>query len=549
MTKSHKQAEKSQHKTVAPEHFDVIIVGGGINGAGVARDCAIRGLKVLILDKNDFAYGTSSRSTKLVHGGIRYLEHFEFKLVWEACHERKTLTQIAPQLVRVMPFIIPVYKGDKRPAWMVKLGMFLYDLMAGFKNIRWHKNLSARKILQLLPGIKKEGLKGGGIYYDCQTKDARLTLANIQDAVRHGATAKNYTEVATIRMSDEEVGAHENVLEVVCQDVLTAEKFTYTTSYIVNATGPWLDLNLAKWHLDNTKHLRLTKGIHFFIPRVADDYAILIGAQRDERVFFVIPWNDHSLVGTTDTDYKGDPDKVKVNEEDINYLLDELHRLFPDKKLSIKDVSGAYAGLRPLLHTEGVKAGAVTREYQLKETRRGNSMILSVIGGKLTTYRSLAEKVSNKIVRELRKGRTHSQTAKMRLPGSEFKEKTLAEFTHRMLKENPFLASIPTDIAANLLQTYGSDIHQVLPYLSREKAAGNAAGAAHSSQVESPSGLTRIIPEMPIVWGQLFYGIEHEYVRTAEDFINRRTELYILESAKLQQIKATIHAFISSRSK
>jgi glycerol-3-phosphate dehydrogenase len=498
-----KKSNKAEH-----EHFDVIVVGGGINGAGVARDCALRGLKVLILDKNDFASGTSSRSTKLVHGGIRYLEHFEFGLVWEACHERKILTQIAPQLVRVMPFIIPVYKGDKRPAWLVKLGMFLYDLMAGFKNIHWHKNLSAKKILKLLPGIKKEGLKGGGVYYDCQTKDARLTLANIQDAVAHSATAKNYTEVAT-------VNAHENGLEVTCQDVLTAEKFTYTTSYIVNATGPWLDINLAKWHLDNTKHLRLTKGIHFFIPKLEDKYAILIGSQRDERVFFVIPWNDHSLVGTTDTDYKGNPDNVGVEDKDIKYLLDELSRLFPDKKLSKDDVSGEYAGLRALLHTEGVKEGAVTREYKLSETRRGDSVILSVIGGKLTTYRSLAEKITNKIVRELHNGKNRSETSKMRLPGSDFKEDTLDEFIHRALKENHQLASIPRTIAENLLQTYGSAIDQVLPYLKREKTA------------EQPAGLTKIIPEMPIVWGQLYYGIEHEYIKTAEDFINRRTELYI----------------------
>lgn len=507
-------------------HFDVIIIGGGINGAGIARDATLRGLKTLIVDKNDFASGTSSRSTKLVHGGIRYLEHYQWKLVWEACHERKTLTRIAPHLVKPMPFIIPVYKGDKRSAFLIKFGMFLYDLMAGFQNIRWHKNLSAKKIGHLIPNIKREGLRGGGIYYDCQTDDSRLTLANIQDAVRHSAVAKNYTEVATIK-------AHEKGWEVVCQDLITMEKYTYTTRYIVNATGPWSDLNLQKWNMDPEKNLRLTKGIHFFIPRLTENYAVLIGAQRDERIFFVIPYGELSLVGTTDTDYQESPDKVSVTDEDRDYLLKELHHLFPSRNLSRKDIIGEYAGLRPLVKAHSIKEGAVSREYYLKETKQGDKSFISVIGGKLTTYRNLAEKVTRGIVKTLQKGNRRPQTAQKRLPGSQYPDKSFLDFKMRIMHDTLELVHLPSDISENLINTYGSEIFNFLPYLK------------NSSQ-GLPNPTSRIIPEHPFIWAQLYYGIDHEFIRTAEDFVARRTELYIYAKKRpnfTERVSDTLKAY------
>jgi glycerol-3-phosphate dehydrogenase len=422
-----------------------------------------------------------------------------------------------------MPFVIPFYKGDRRPPWMVRMGMILYDMMAGFKNIRRHRGLSRRGVEKVLPAMRRDGLKGGGIYYDCQTQDYRLTLANIKDAVRHGAVAKNYMEVAEIHET-KRGGGHEDALEVVCQDTLTGDKFSCTTSYIVNATGPWLDENLAKWQLDNNKYLRLTKGIHFYVPRLTpaskegeDDHAILIGAQRDNRVFFIIPWGRFSLVGTTDTDFKGSPDQIPVTEEDINYLLDEIRQVFPDTKITRKDVFGEYAGVRPLLKVEGVKEGAVTREYTLKEHKRGDSVILSVVGGKLTTYRSLAEKVTNRVVRTLaRAGRLSGvrfdrarkcTTAKHRLPGSEFPEKTLADYRKRALtglnKFIPF-TTLPEEVAANLINTYGSEINELIPYLQK------------------PGATERLSPDSPLIKAQLEYAREHEFARTDEDFIQRR---------------------------
>ncbi|MFC1747994.1 glycerol-3-phosphate dehydrogenase [Pseudomonadota bacterium] len=482
-------------------HFDLAVIGGGINGAGIARDAALSGLKVLILDKNDFAYGSSSRSTKLVHGGIRYLENREFGLVWEACHERKILTKIAPHLVRIIPFVIPVYEGDKRPLWMIRLGMFLYDAMAGFKNIKRHKGLSVKKILERIPGLKQEGLKGGGIYYDCQTDDARLTLVNIQDVVRHGGTAKNYTKVLSLE-------ENENGILLNCEDTVTKGKAAYTAVNVVNATGPWLDENLQNWGVSSTKNLRLTKGVHFFIPNIGKENALLVSSAKDNRVFFIVPYGDLSLVGTTDTDYKGSLDHVVATQEDVEYLLNELRRLFPDTEVSIKDIKGVYAGLRPLLHEEGVKEGKVSREYTLKEDKIGSATLLSVIGGKLTTYRSLSKKVIDKLAPLSKKEVNPCKTYKIPLPGSQYKERTFEEFELKTL-ESPEFKDLPADIAQNLVRTYGSDVKKVVPYLASEE------------------GRTRILSGKPYVWGQCMYGMEHEFIRAKEDFTRRRTDLYI----------------------
>lgn len=518
-------------------HFDLIIIGGGINGAGIARDASLRGLRVLLLDKSDFASGTSSRSTKLIHGGIRYLENYEFKLVWEALHERKTLTQIAPQLVHPIPFIIPVYKGDKRPLWLVRLGMFLYDLMAGLKNIKRHKTFSAKKLHQLEPHLGTKNLQGGGIYYDCQTNDARLTLANIQDAAANGATVKNYTEVARIHN-------HVNGVEVETQNTLTNEKQNYTASYIVNVTGPWLDENLTKWHLENAsnqtktadepnhkKHLRLTKGIHFFVPKLTSEYAVLISAKKDNRIFFVIPHGKFSLVGTTDTDYTQDPDKVTATEDDIKYLLTELNRVFPDEPRTREQVTGIYAGLRPLLNQENKKEGKVSREYHIETVTIGNAQLLNVIGGKLTTYRNLSQKVTDIIFHALSKTSPLCATATKRLPGSAFAEKTLEEFTQSALKKHHLLQTLPPDISKNLLTTYGSEIENVLPYLLQSDSTAQhdtthqkSHAASDSHHPDAPT--TRIHASCPTIWAELSYCIDHEHVKTAEDFLCRRTELY-----------------------
>lgn len=545
LSPSSSPASTASHEPLPPGGFDLIIIGGGINGAGIARDAAMRGLKVLLLEKNDFAYGTSSRSTKLIHGGIRYLENFDFKLVWEACHERKILTQIAPQLVHPMPFIIPVYQGDKRPLWLMRLGMTLYDLMAGLKNLAPHRSLSSKKLLEIAPSLKQNGLRGGGVYYDAQTNDARLVLANIQDAARHGAVVKNYTEVLNVISSDAGFA-------IEARDFLTQENFTFAAPYVINATGPWLDLNLKKWHIAKVlpsqigPHLRLTKGIHFFIPTLLDEYAILVPA-TDGRVFFVIPWGEYSLIGTTDTDYEGSPDMVKTTEEDKLYLLKELQRIFPQKNIQLEDIRAEYAGLRPLLATKNgsskLGAGKVSREYKLEEYTieskipgQKSATFLSVVGGKITTYRHLAQIVTNRVMLALKGSHGTCETAHTNLPGSEFSQQNFENFKNEKQKNNAQLAQFSPEIIEHLLNNYGTEIDQVLPYLQQIKTENSP----------SMHGNERIIPELPILWGELFYAVQHEFVRTAEDFIRRRTDLYLLEKKHPdvpQKITAAVDLF------
>ncbi len=535
------QNPATNYELPAASH-DLIIIGGGINGAGIARDAAMRGLKVLLLEKNDFAYGTSSRSTKLIHGGIRYLENFDFKLVWEACHERKILTEIAPQLVHPMPFIIPVYRGDKRPLWFIRLGMAVYDLMAGLKNLAPHRHLSAQQLLKIAPSLQRENLSGGGLYYDAQTDDARLVLANIQDAVRHGAEVKNYCEVTQIQ-----IGRHDSLPEkgkdyfqVEAKDVLTGAKTVFTAPYLVNATGPWLDQNLKKWKIDQPLQqtrsqsqadpqlrLRLTKGVHFFIPKLLNQYAILVPA-TDGRVFFVIPWGENSLVGTTDTDYQGNPDEVKATQDDQSYLLKELNRLFPEKKIKLEIISSDFAGLRPLVSSEA-KAGKISREYRLEENNFGNATLLSVVGGKITTYRHLGQIVTDKIIKKLqgtsKDSRQKCLTVMRKLPGSEFPNADFELFKKTKIESDLRLQKFPPKVAEHLLMTYGSEIDVAMPYLS-----ANSSGQKSNMAVSASAGFSadqQIIPESPVLWGELAYAVKHEFVKTAIDFIRRRSDLYL----------------------
>ena len=522
--------------TEVNNHFDLIVIGGGINGAGIARDAALRGLKVLIVDQGDFASGTSSKSTKLVHGGIRYLENYEFKLVWEACHERKILTQIAPHLVTPVPFVIPVYQGDKRPLWLIRLGMFLYDLMAGFKNIHRHESIDNQKIKSLLPGILSDNLKGGGIYWDCETNDSRLTLENILDAVRNGAVAKNYCLAEKIESLNTNADGEPKGFKIHCFDKLSGHQTEFTGAVVINATGPWLDLNLKKWELvaNNSKSsrrantssidnnlLRLTKGIHFYVPLINHDYALLISAKKDGRIFFIIPHGEYSLIGTTDTEFKGDPSKVQASAGDIEYLINEVNRLFPKANITKESITGIYAGLRPLLNTSAKNEGKITREYKLLKTSSASGTIFTIVGGKLTTYRKLSQKITDKIIDIFHKQKrsfSSCNTAVTPLPGSWYPARSKQEFIDNELIRYPNICSLPSFVRENLLKTYGRRVLELEPYLGKQ---------FHEKNPHFPKANTLIFKNFPVIWAQLYLGIEKEFVKTPEDFINRRTDLYI----------------------
>jgi glycerol-3-phosphate dehydrogenase len=384
---------------LAREPLDLLIIGGGINGAGIAREAALRGLRVGLVDKGDFGSGTSSRSSKLIHGGLRYLELGDLRLVFEACQERDLLRRrLAPHLVRPMPFLFPVYAGDSRGLLAISAGLWLYDILATFRNIRWHRRLSRRATLALEPGLRGQGLRGAGLYYDCWTDDARLTLETILSARLEGAMVCNYVAVTALR---KRAGRIEGAA---VRDVIGGRTVDVTASVVVNATGPWVDAIRTLDDPVSAPLLRLTKGVHIVVPRdrVGNRHAVVLRAPADRRVMFAIPWGEQVLVGTTDTDHSGAPDNVQADRGDVEYLLDAVNHQFPAAALSAEDVVSAFAGLRPLVAPDGTQSAspsAVSREEMIVTSPSG---LVSLAGGKLTTYRRVAISVVNNVVAALR---------------------------------------------------------------------------------------------------------------------------------------------------
>ena len=293
-------------QAMADTPFDLLIIGGGITGAGIARDAALRGFRTALIDKGDFGGGTSSHSSRLIHGGIRYLEQGALKLVFEASHERRVLLEIAPHLVRPLAFLFPIYRGSRVPAWKLRAGMWLYDLLAAFRNVHRHRWFGAKKVRSIEPGLRDRGLVGAALYYDAQVDDARLVLATLRSAMAAGALAVNYVEATALLKPDGRVRG------AAVRDVLTGETATIRAHVVVNATGPWSDDVRRLDDPTASPLLRPTKGVHVTVQRrrIGNEHAITLLSQLDGRVMFVLPWNDLAYVGTTDTDADATPDAL-----------------------------------------------------------------------------------------------------------------------------------------------------------------------------------------------------------------------------------------------
>lgn len=365
---------------ISRTEYELLVIGGGINGAAIANIAARHGLKTCLLEKNDFASGTSSKSTKLIHGGLRYLENLEFGLVRESLKERYIQLKAAPHLVKPLQFIIPVYKKDKRPLWLMHLGVSLYDRLAGKYVIEPHRKLSAQDILREEPQLKEEGLTGGVSYFDAQMDDARLCLENMLCAQANGADAVNYTEVVSF------IKENGRVQGVEAKDKLTGKIIKITAKQVVCAVGPWANILLKMDDPKAKDRIRVTKGLHIVYSKQLSNNALLIPSDRDGRVFFIIPWMGHSLIGTTDTDYTGSPDEVKPDSADIDYLLEGVKRVFPRIEFTKENIVTAFAGLRPLLYKEGAPS-AISRRHSIFQAPSG---IIFILGGKYTTYRKIA---------------------------------------------------------------------------------------------------------------------------------------------------------------
>ncbi len=365
------------------EVFDLLVIGGGIFGAGVARDAALRGLRVALVDRHDFASGTSGRSSKLIHGGFRYLETYDFALVAESSRERRILRQIAPHRVVPLPLLLPVYRDSRRPLWLLRLGMSLYDLLALYGNVANHQKLSPAQTRDLEPSLASENLRGAIRFFDCQEDDARFCIDNILHAADLGAVCANYCEVIALQSE----GGRLAFARV--KDHIEGNEFIIRARVFINAAGPWVErvAALSSSVQGPVPRLSPTRGVHMLLPRLTQSHGIFFQGRRDGRMMFVLPWHDCTLVGTTDTDFTGDPATVRADASDVEYLLAETNALFPQTHATVSDVITTFAGIRPLLRSDARNPSARSREHAII---RGGENLLSIAGGKYTTYRLIA---------------------------------------------------------------------------------------------------------------------------------------------------------------
>jgi len=387
-------------------HFDVVIIGAGINGAGIARDAAMRRLKVLLIEKGDPGCGTTSASTRLIHGGLRYLEHFEFGLVRESLREREILLRIAPHLVKPLPIAIPIYKQGKRGRLTIRAGMILYDLLSRGKSLPSHRMLSRSQTLERWPGLNPDGLVGSALYYDAQVEfPERLVAANVLSAQKFCAEVRTHTRVMNLAVEDGKVSS----VQFVSED---DQKELAEAAIVINAAGPWIDLVLEHVPVESPKLIGGTKGSHIIVPPFpsAPANAIYLEARSDGRPIFIIPWNKLYLIGTTDVRFEGNPDEVRCEPWEVDYLLAETNLALPNAGLTRDSILDTYSGVRPLPVTDDKDEQSITRRHFIREHPR-LSNLLSIVGGKLTTYRSLAEECVDLIFRKLGKAPPPCRTA------------------------------------------------------------------------------------------------------------------------------------------
>ncbi len=470
------------------KNFDLLVVGGGINGAAIANLAASLGLSVALVEKNDWASGTSSKSTKLLHGGIRYLENFEFDLVAESLKERHIQWKSVPHLVKPMRFIVPVYRGVGRPLWMMKLGVWLYDFLSGKYSLGSHGHLSLEEMARVSPGIRKEGLLGGVSYFDAQMDDARICLENVLMARKRGAQVANYCEVTDfLKENGRTVGVR--LYDAILQDACEVR-----ANNIVVAAGPWADFVRHKDTPRSRSRLRTTKGVHVVLRGNGGQDAFLLQSLKDKRIFFMIPFWGNRLIGTTDTDYAERPDDVRTDQQDLDYLLSQARQFFPKMDFSLSQVICTFAGLRPLVHEHG-SPSKISRKHVIE---RNYSGVYYVMGGKYTTYRAIALDC----VREV------FPRSKDRLPVSESYKLYGSGLGQVDLKSEAARYGVDTDIVSHLMSLYGSRFVDVL----------------HLVRLD-PSLKAKICPCGPVIRAQIVYSIDTEMAASVEDIYVRRLGL------------------------
>jgi glycerol-3-phosphate dehydrogenase len=496
------------------EHFDLLIIGGGITGAGIALDAASRGLKTALVEKNDFAFGTSSRSTKLIHGGLRYLKQLEFGLVKEVGSERAVVHRLAPHLVVPEKMLLPLSDKQGLGYWMTSVGLKIYDWLAGVAAEDQRKMLTKAQTLRYEPMLKDDDVKGGAIYAEYRTDDARLTVEIIKEAFQQGATILNYAGVVDF------VYKEGGISGVQVEEVFTKEKFIVNASAVVSAAGPWVDelriVNKSK----TGKRLHLTKGVHIVVPhtKLPVKQAIYFNVE-DGRMIFAIPRGQVTYIGTTDTNYEGDKNHVWATLQDAQYLVNAVNATFPEAKLTVGDVESSWAGLRPLIHEEGKSASELSRKDEIFESPTG---LISIAGGKLTGYRKMAERVIDLVIKKHFSDMDFRtcRTDQIRLGGHKFGNATDVKKYRDALYPGIRALHYPDHVANYLVENYGMAADAILLNAQSDDALK-----------DGPYGLIR---------AEATHCIEKEMVCTLCDFFIRRTGMIYFDITRVMESKAFV---------
>jgi glycerol-3-phosphate dehydrogenase len=476
--------------------FDLIIIGGGINGAGIARDAALRGIRTCLLEQADICNGTTRWSSRLIHGGLRYLEYIQLDLVYESLRERETLLHIAAHLVSPLKLVIPIFRDSHRGRFVIRCGMWLYDLLSIGKSLPRHQMLNVEQALQAVPALRRDGLLGAATYYDAQVIYAeRLVLENILAASAAGADVRTYHKVDRILINKRSVNG------VRCTDLRAEQQHDITAPVVINASGPWVDKVLEGAQRPLRKFMGGTKGSHIVVSRFpgAPDSACYLEAKSDGRPYFVIPWNGMLLIGTTDIRFEGNPAEARADDREVAYLLDETNQFFPNARLARKDIHFSYTGVRPLPRANKKTEGEITRRHVIKHHRRFAKGLYSVIGGKLTSYRHLAEEATDRAARRLRLPNTECMTAIEKLPGADGNLRDVEE----RLKSSP---SIGPESCCHLIAVYGCRALLVKDLVDAQPELGEI-----------------ICPCSHAIAAEVVFAYEYELATTLADVLLRRT--------------------------
>ncbi len=479
--------------------YDVVVVGGGMAGAGVARDLALRGVSTALIEQGDFASATTSQSSKLIHGGLRYLELFDFSLVRESLRERETLRGLAPHLVRPLPFLVPIYRDSSRSLIKVRIGLKLYDWLAPGRDRERYRVLPAVDALSLEPALRASDLRGAGYYFDdLLVYPERLCLENVLAACRLGGRAFNYAQVAEIVRDPKG-----RITGVRARDLLTGRVATLGARIVVNATGPWVDQlrEFARVSDRGPRILRRTKGVHCLLPRLTE--RAIYHSTGDDRMIFVIPWREFSLIGATDSEFDGDLDRLHATADEVNYLLDEVYKVLPDPRVSPKEVVYTYAGVRPLSYEKGKRASEVSRAHQIVTEERGR--FLSITGTKLTCFRSLAAQLGDQVMRTL--GRSGpGRSDRIALDGTDDEVSRVEARAWLDVSGEAAATGLRPETLETLVTTYGRGWSRVIDL------AGKVAG-----------GTEPLCPSNPDVVAELHRAVQDEMAVSLQDVLLRRT--------------------------